>query len=197
LRISIAATFGIAHAKTKTMTKNLSASGPNSNAMSETQNQVSVSRGVSNKQMSNHARTPRFDSLLGLHSFLGIVCLALLGLGFLLLETLDWLPFLSIGVASCAGGAATSGLSAYNSKRGGVMRSLLFALPVLLVGLVARIGLAPSIGLPLNVWCAFGVLMFVASYVGGVVGAVYGQKRHPKTTAQPKNPIPSKQHFFL
>ena len=154
--------------------------------MNENQNPSSVPHGAPDKQFptSDHARTPRFDSVLGLHSFLGVVvCLPLLGLGFLLLETGSWLPFLSMGAASCAGGAAASGLTAYYSGRGGVMRSLLFALPVLLVGVAARIGLSPSVGLPLNVWCAFGVLMFVASCAGGLAGAVYGQRRHAKTTA--------------
>jgi hypothetical protein len=151
--------------------------------MNENQNQSSVPHRAPDKQIPtrDHARTARFDSILGLHSFLGVVCLALLGLGFLLLETWwHWLPFLSIGAASCAGGAAASGLSAYYSGRSGVMRSLLFALPVLLVGVVARLGLSPSVGRPLNVWCAFGVLIFVASYAGGLLGAVYGKKRHSK-----------------
>lgn len=164
------------------MTKNLPCSEPHSNAVSETQSPFSVSSGVSKKEISDHARTPRFGSILGWHSFLGFVCLALIGLGFLLLETGDSIFFLSCGAASCAIGIATSGLSAYRSGRGGVMRSLDFALPVLLVGVAARIGLSPSVGGPLDVWCAFGVLMFVASYAGGLVGAVYGKKRHQKTT---------------
>ena len=132
--------------------------------------------------VSDHAMTLRFGSILGWHAFLGFVCLALLGLGFLLLETGDSIFFWSCGAASCAIGIATSGLSAYHSGRGGVMRSLDFALPVLLVGVAARIGLSPSAGGPLDVWCAFGVLMFVASYAGGLAGAAYGRKRHPKTT---------------
>jgi energy-converting hydrogenase Eha subunit E len=174
----------MAPAGTKAMTKILPFSEPRSNAVSETQKQLSVSLGAPTEQIptSDRAMTRRFGSILGWHAFLGVVCLALLGLGFLLLETGDWIFFLSCGAASCAIGIATSGLSAYFSGRGGVMRSLLFALPVLLVGVVARIGLSPSVGLPLNVWCAFGVLMFVASYAGGLVGAVYGKKRHPKTT---------------
>jgi hypothetical protein len=167
--------------------------------MNENQNQSSVPHEAPDKQIptSDHARTPRFDSTLGWHAFLGVVCLTMLGLGFLLLETGDWIFFLSCGAASCAIGIATSGLSAYFNGRGGVMRSLLFALPVFLVGVVARIGLSPSVGLPLTVWCAFGLLMFAASYVGGLVGAVYGKKRHPRATALPENPVPSKRHFFL
>jgi len=153
--------------------------------MNENQNPSSVPHGAPDQQIptSDHARTPRFDSILGLHSFLGVVCLALLGLGFLLLETGDWTFFLSCGAASCAVGFAASGLRAYFSGRGSVMRSLGFALPVLLIGVAARIGLSPSVGGPLDVWCAFGVLMFVASYLGGLIGSVYGKKRHPKTTA--------------
>jgi hypothetical protein len=167
------------------MTKLLPFSEPRSHAMSEIQRQSSVHHGAPDKQIptSDRARTPRFDRILGLHSFLGVVCLALLGLGFLLLETGDWIFFLSFGATSCAVGVATSGLSAYHSGRGSVTRSLLFAFPVLLVGVAARVGLSPSVGLPLNMWCVFGVLMFVASYGGGLVGAVYGKKRHPKTTA--------------
>jgi hypothetical protein len=153
--------------------------------MNENQNPSSVPHGAPDKQIptSDHARTPRFDSTMGVHSFLGIVCLALLGLGFLLLETGDWIFFLSFGATSCAVGFATSGRCAYYSGHGSVMRSLLFALPVLLVGVAAKIGLSPSVGGPTDVWCAFGVLMFVASYAGGLIGAVYGKKRHPKTTA--------------
>ena len=153
--------------------------------MSEIQNQSSVPHGAPDKQLpaSDHARTLRFGSIMGWHAFLGFVCLAMLGLGFLLLETGDWSFFLSCGAASCAVGFAASGLRAYYSGRGGMMRSLDFALPVLLVGVAARIGLSPSVGGPLDMWCAFGVLMFVASYAGGLVGAVYGKKRHPKTTA--------------
>ena len=183
-RISRATARGMAHAITKAMTKILPFTKPRSTAMREIQNQFSVSHGAPDKQIpsSDHARTPRFDSILGLHSFLGVVCLALVGLGFLLLETGDWIFFLSFGATSCAVGVATSGRCAYYSGRGSVMRSLLFALPVLLVGVAARIGLSPGVGLPLDVWCAFGVLMFVASYVGGLAGAVYGKKRHPKTT---------------
>jgi hypothetical protein len=156
--------------------------------MNETQNQSSIAHGAPDEQFptSDHARTPRFDSILGLHSFLGLVCLALLGLGFLLLETGDWIFFLTFGTTSCAVGIATSGLSAYFSGRGGVMRSLLFALPVLLVGVAARIGLSPSVGLPLDVWCAFGVLMFVASYAGGFAGAFCRRKRHPHAMGKPK-----------
>lgn len=131
--------------------------------------------------------TRRFGSILGWHAFLGVACFALLGFGFLLLETGDWFFFLSCGAASCAIGIATSGLSAYFSGRGGVMRSLLIALPVLLVGVVARIGLSPSVGLPLNVWCAFGVLMFVASYVGGLAGAAVGKKRSQRRRPSREN----------
>jgi hypothetical protein len=153
--------------------------------MNENQNPSSVPHRAPDKQIptSDHARTPRFNSIMGWHAFLGFVCLALIGLGFLLLETGDWTFFLSCGAASCAIGIATSGLSAYHSGRAGVMRSLDFALPVLLVGVAAKIGLSPRVGGPLDVWCAFGVLMFVASYAGGLIGVVYGKKRHPKTTA--------------
>lgn len=136
---------------------------------------------------SSHPVARLFGSILGLHSFLGFVCLALLGLGFLLLEIRDWTPFLSTGAASCAIGFATSSLNAYRRGRGGVMPSLLFALPVLLVGAAARIGLAPSDGLPLEVWCVFGLLMFVASYMGGFAGGFCGKKRRPKTTAKAVN----------
>jgi hypothetical protein len=153
--------------------------------MNENQNPSSAPHGAPDKQIptSDHARTRRFGSILGWHFFLGVVCLALLGLGFLLLETGDSIFFWSCGAASCAIGIATSGLSAYHSGRGGVMRSLDFALPVLLVGIAARIGLSPSVGGPLDGWCAVGLLMFVASYVGGFAGAFYRKKRLPKTTA--------------
>ena len=170
-------------ANTKAMTKVLPFTELHSNAVGEPQNQSSVPRGAPDKQTptSDYARTPRFDSSLGLHAFLGFVCLALLGLGFLLLETGDWIFFLSFGATSCAVGVATSGRCAYQSGRGRVMRSLLFALPVLLVGVAARIGLSPSNTQPLDLWCAFGVFMFVASYAGGLIGALYGKKRHPET----------------
>lgn len=173
-------------AKTEAMTKVLPFTEPHSNAAGEPQNQSSVPRGAPDKQTptSDHARTPRFDSSLGLHAFLGFVCLALFGLGFLLLETGDWIFLLSFGATSCAIGAATSGRCAYQSGRSRVMRSLLFALPVLLVGVAARVGLSPSDALPLDVWCAFSVFMFVASYAGGLTGVVYGKKRHSKTTNQ-------------
>jgi hypothetical protein len=175
----------MALARTKAMRKILPFTEPHSNAMSEAQDQLFLPQGAPDEQIpaGDHARTPRFDSIMGLHSFLGIVCLALLGLGFLLLETGDWIFFLSFGATSCAVGFATSGRCAYYSGNGSVMRSLLFALPVLLVGVAARIGLSPSVGGPTDVWCAFGVLMFVASYAGGLIGAVYRKKRHPKTTA--------------
>ncbi|HOY60110.1 MAG TPA: hypothetical protein PK640_18480 [Verrucomicrobiota bacterium] len=151
------------------MTKVLPATALHSNAVSEPQNQSSVPCGAPDKQTptGDHAKTPRFDSSLGLHAFLGFVPLALLGLGFLILETGDWIFFLSLGATSCAVGVATSGRCAYHSGRGRAMRSVLFALPVLLVGVAARIGLSPSDALPVDVWCAFGVLMFVASYAGG------------------------------
>ena len=162
------------------MTKILPFTEPHSTAVSEAQNPSSAPRGAPDKQTptGDQAKTPRFDSSLGLHAFRGFVCLALLGLGFLLLETGDWIFFLSFGATSCAVGVATSGRCAYHSGRGRVMRSLLFALPVLLVGVAARVGLSPSNPLPLDLWCAFGVLMFIASYAGGLTGAVYAKKRH-------------------
>ncbi len=101
----------MAYARTKAMTKILPFTEPPSNAVSGPQNQSSIPRGAPDKQTptSAHARTPRFDSSLGLHAFLGFVCLALLGLGFLLLETGDWIFFLSLGATSCAVGVAPSG----------------------------------------------------------------------------------------
>ncbi len=93
------------------MTKVLPVTEPHSTDASEAQNQPSVPRGAPDKQTptGDHAMTPRFDNSLGLHAFLGFVCLALLGLGFLLLETGDWIFFLSLGATSCAVGVATSG----------------------------------------------------------------------------------------
>lgn len=165
------------------MTKVLAFTEPHSNAVSEPQNQSSVPHGAPDDRTptSAHAGAPRFDSILGWHAFLGFVCLVLFGPGFLLLETGDWVFFLSSGATSCAIGVAMSVRCAYYSGRGSAMRSFLFALPVLLVGVVAWIGLSPSDALPLQVWCAFGVLMFAASYAGGLIGALYGKKRHPET----------------
>lgn len=173
---------GMAYAITKAMTKVLPFMEPHSTAVREAQNQSSVPGGAPDKRTptGDHARTPGFDRSLGLHAFVGFACLALLGLGFLLLETGDWIFFLSFGATSCAVGVAASGRCAYHSGSGRVMRSVLFALPVLVVGVAARIGLSPSKTLPLDVWCAFGVLMFIASYAGGLTGAFYGKKRHPK-----------------
>jgi putative Mn2+ efflux pump MntP len=155
--------------------------------MNKTQNEFFVFCGASKEQTptSSHPVARLFGSTLGLHSFLGFVCLALLGLGFLLFEIRDWTPFLSAGAASCTVGFAASSLSAYHRGRGGVMPSLLFALPVLLVGVVARLGLSPSDGLPLDVWCLFGLLMFIASYIGGFAGGACGKKRHVRRTAKP------------
>lgn len=165
------------------MTKTLPFTEPHSNAVSEAQNQSSIPRGAPDRQTptSDRAMSPRFDSSLGWHAFLGFVCLALLGLGFLLLETGDWIFFWSFGATSCAVGLATSGRCAYHRGQGRVMRSVLYSLPVLLAGAAARLGLSPSNALPLDVWCAFGVLMFIASYAGELIGAVYGRKRHPNT----------------
>jgi hypothetical protein len=105
-----------------------------------------------------------------LHLVLGLVSLALLGFTFLLIETGDWLPFLTIGAASCGIGAAASGLSAYYRQLSGIGGSILFALPVLLVGVAFTNFTFPRIGLPVTVWCILGILMFIASWIGGRLG---------------------------
>jgi hypothetical protein len=161
--------------------KSLRFSQPHSNAMNETPDQFSVSRRA--PQSKFLLVTLRLGIILVLHIILGVACLVMLGFTFLLIEAGDWLLFLSAGAASCAVGVAASGLSAYFSARGGVVRSLLFALPVLLAGVAVLVGPFPRVGLPVIVWCAFGVSMFVASYMGGLAGAVYGKKRRPKTAA--------------
>lgn len=164
--------------------------------MNENQNPSSVPHGTPDKQIptSDHAMMLRLGIILVLHLILGIACFALLGFGFLLLETGDWFFFWSFGAASCAVGVAASGLSAYFSALDDVMDpllyilALLFALPVLLVGTLGMIDLitapSPRVRLPLIVFFAFGVAMFVASSAGGLVGAVCGKKRHPKKTAE-------------
>ena len=174
---------GMAHATEKAMRK-IIGSEPDPHEMSENHNQSLVPRGVPDKQMPtrHHAGTQRSGSPHGWNVFLGVLCLGMIGMGFLLLETGDRVFFVSCGAASCVVGIAASGLRAYFGGHRGVMCSLLFALPVLLVGVVARIGLAPGGGLALDMWCAFGVLMFVASYAGGLAGEVYGKKRLPKKT---------------
>jgi hypothetical protein len=102
---------------------------------------------------------------------LGFACLAMLGFTFLLLESGHWRPFLSVGAGCCAIGLAASGLSAYYNLGAGPGCSLAFASPVLLVGAAVSIPLLPRVGLPSMAWFAFGVLMFVASWTGGRIGA--------------------------
>ena len=117
------------------------------------------------------------------HFILGFACLAMLGFTFLLLESGDWLPFLSVGAGCCAIGVAASGLSAYFNFGASAGCSLVFASPVLLVGAAVSFPVLPRVGLPIMAWFAFAVLMFVASWTGGLIGAVYRTKRRLKTIA--------------